>query len=286
MLPFKRVLFPVDYSEPCLAIVPYVKETLRHFGATLSIVHAYGPEALALSELPLGDPELPSEARALEERRIVEFAAKHFPGTHVDTFVEIGEAAAAIHYLVQHQGTDLVMLPTHGRGAVRRLLLGSVTAKVLHDVSAAVWTSTGTAAARHVSHPAYQKVLCAVDIAGEAAEILTAAAAIASSYRAELHIVHAVEMPVVSMEASFVPYEQEIMQAAEDSMRNLKGKLNIDAPHTVIRGYVPEAVCDEAARIQADLIVVGRGHVQGAVSRVWSQLYGIVRQAPCPVLSI
>ena len=53
MIPFRRVLFPVDYSEPCRALVPYVRETIGHFSAELTLVHAYGPEALAFSELPM-----------------------------------------------------------------------------------------------------------------------------------------------------------------------------------------------------------------------------------------
>ena len=47
MLPFRKTLFPVDYSEPCVAVVPYIQEMQRHFGASLAVVHAYGPETLA-----------------------------------------------------------------------------------------------------------------------------------------------------------------------------------------------------------------------------------------------
>jgi hypothetical protein len=38
--------------------------------------------------------------------------------------------------------------------------------------------------------------------------------------------------------------------------------------------------------VKADLVVVGRGNIQGTLSRVWSHLYSIVRDSPCPVLSI
>ncbi len=286
MLPFRRILMPVDYSEACRTILPFARETLRRFDASLTLVHAYGPEALAFSDLPIIDPGLPSEARTEEELRLKDFAREEFPGVAVDTFVELGEAGAAIHRVIERQGTDLVMLATHGRGPIRRLLLGSVTGKVLHDSTAAVWTGTGAAIAEHSPSPAYKKILCAVDTGEESAAILTAAAALAGAYHAELHLLHTVEMPVMPVEAGFVPYEQELMQAAEDSLRNLKARLGVSAPHAVVRGYVPETVCDEAARAKADLIVTGRGHAHGAFSRMWSHLYGIVRGAPCPVLSI
>jgi len=286
MLPFRRILVPVDYSEACRAILPFVRETLRRFDASLTLVHAYGPEALAFSDLPIMDPALPSEAHAEEELRLREFAQAEFPGIEVAAFVELGEAGGAIHGLVEREGTDLVMLATHGRGPIRRLLLGSVAAKVLHDLTAAVWTGTGSAIAEHSPSPSYKKILCAVGTAEESEAILTAATALAGAYRAELHLLHTVEMPVPPVEASFVPYEEELMQAGEEYMRNLKAKLGVDAPHTVIKGYVPETVCDEGARWKADLIVTGRGQVHGALSRMWSQLYEIVRRSPCPVISI
>jgi hypothetical protein len=62
--------------------------------------------------------------------------------------------------------------------------------------------------------------------------------------------------------------------------------LSLEAPDTVIYIGVPEGIREEIVRRKADLLVVGRGHDQGAISRIWSRLYAIVRDAPCPVLSI
>ena len=142
MLPFKRILFPVDYSEPCRAIVPYVKDMVEHFGAELSLLHAYGPEALAYSQLAIADPDLPAAAREHEQNRLRQFAQKMFPGQDAECIAELGEAGAAIHKVARNRGTDLVMLATHGRGPVRRFLLGSIAAKALHDLGAAVWTES------------------------------------------------------------------------------------------------------------------------------------------------
>ena len=126
MLPFRKILFPVDYSEPCIATVPYVQEMQRHFGADLALVHAYGPETLAFSPLPITDPRLPQEAHDLAEQRLRDFAHMHFPGQpKIELLTGIGEPGSVIHDIVRQQGADLVMLPTHGRGPLRRLLLGS-----------------------------------------------------------------------------------------------------------------------------------------------------------------
>src|ERR1700680_4147921 len=96
MLPFRRILFPVDYSEPCQAVVPYVKEMIRHFSADLTLVHAYGPAAFTRKELVLIDPELLQKGRIFEERRLQEFALETFQGQHVECTAELGEAGSVI----------------------------------------------------------------------------------------------------------------------------------------------------------------------------------------------
>jgi nucleotide-binding universal stress UspA family protein len=286
MLPFRKILFPVDYSPSCGTIIPYVKEMTERFSAELALVHAYGIEAFPYTDMVLGDPDLPTEVRCGEERRLQEFAAETFPCQHADVFAEFGEAGGAVLKVVQHQGADLVMLATHGRGPLRRFLLGSVAAKVLHDISAAVWTGTGAAIADRPPRLPYQSILCALDNTDEAPAVLKAAAALASDYHAHLWLVHVIETPPATADIDFRPYYKGLVEAADFSLRELKGGLGIDAPHAVIHAPVPDGIREEAMRRDADLIVTGRGRGQAGFSKVWSQLYTIVRESPCPVLSI
>lgn len=286
MLPFRKILFPVDYSDPCRAIVPYVRDTVQCFSAELSLVHAYGAEALAYSELPIVDPDLPAEAHAHEQDRLQRFAEEMFPGQHLEIFTEVGEPGAAIHKVVQHQGADLVMLATRGRGPVRRFLLGSVTAKVLHDLSTAVWTGVGAHLADHAPSVPCKSVLCALDDSEEAETVLRAAAGLASAYHAQLSLVHVIEPPPPTVEFDFGLYKKDILDAAGAAIEALKGRLGLDAPHAVIEAAIADGVREAAMRRRADLIVTGRGHAQNRLSRVWSRLYPIIRESPCPVLSI
>jgi nucleotide-binding universal stress UspA family protein len=285
MLPFRRILFPVDYSEPCLAVVPYVQDMLRRFPSGLSLIHAYGPEALAYSELPMADPELAAQAQAIQEERLHKFGAEMFPSQHVTCITTCGEPGSAIHNLVQHQSADLVMLPTHGRGPVRRFLLGSVTAKVLHDVSAAVWTGTGAALAGHVPNLPYRSILCALDSTAEAEGVLRAAATLACNYGASLSLLRVVE-PMPVMEFDMAPYQQDRIEAAHFSLRELKGAQGVEAPHYVVEASIADGVRTEAQRLKAGLVVTGRAHSQGVFTTLRSHLYQIIRESPCPVLSI
>jgi nucleotide-binding universal stress UspA family protein len=285
MLPFQRILFPIDYSEPCQAVAPYVQEMMRHFSAGLTLVHAYGPDA-ARSGFVLTDPDLAENMQLLEDKRLREFAKETFPGQHVECIAELGEPGCVIHKVVQHQGMDLVMLATHGHGPVRRFLLGSVAAKVLHDISAAVWTGVGTVFTGHTPTVPYESVLCAVDESEEAPIVVKAAAAFASSHRARLSLVHVVETPPASLEIDFSPYRKLLMDTADFKLRELKGELGIDVPHAVVDARVPDGIREEAVKRSADIIVTGRGRAQATFNSLWSRLYPIVRQSPCPVLSI
>jgi nucleotide-binding universal stress UspA family protein len=279
MLPFRKILFPVDYSEPCQSIVPYVAEMQSRFSAELSLVHAYGAEALAYSSLPITDLQLPEQARSIMDERLREFAHVNFPSLKVDVFIEVGEPGAIIDNVVRHEGADLVMLPTHGRSPLRRFLLGSVTAKVLHDLTVPVWTG-------HPLRVPYTSVLAAIDTSDEAEAVIRAAAALAESYQAKLSLTYVLEMPPVSIETAFGNYHDDFMKAADARIVELKKRAGVDAPHKILEGPVADAIRGQALLTGADLIVTGRGVVYGAVSRIWSHLYPIIRQAPCPVLSV
>jgi len=284
MLPFRKILFPADYSDSCLAVARHVRDVREHFSADLAVVHAYGLAAF-YGELAVADPSAIDEMQRIEEKRLQEFVAQTFPGQRVETFLQQGEPGSVIHNVVQHQGADLIMMPTHGRGPLRRLLLGSVTAKVLHDVSAAVWTGARTAVEAQRGGT-YKSILCAIDLSEEAEAVLQAAAALARSYKAQLSLVHVVDLRPSNPDTDLTPFRDELIQAASDRIREMKSKLGIDAPSTSVQGGTADEVCREAARMKADLVVVGRGNIQGTLSRVWSHLYSIVRDSPCPVLSI
>src|ERR1700690_446237 len=104
MLPFRQILFPVDYSEPCKAVVPYVEDMIRHFSAGIPLVHAsgLGLEAMGYGELTMADPGSRERSRACEEKRLRDFATEMFPSQHVEGIAEEGDAASLIHKVVQH----------------------------------------------------------------------------------------------------------------------------------------------------------------------------------------
>jgi nucleotide-binding universal stress UspA family protein len=287
MLPFHRILFPVDYSAPCQAAIPYVQEMACHFSAQLTVCHAYDPlEALAQSELLVADPELPAKAHAWEEDRLRQFACQAFAGQKLEAIAELGEPGGVIDRLAQRQRADLVMLATRGRGPLRRFLLGSIAAKVLHDVSCAVWTGVGAALTDHPARVPYQSIVCALDDSREAEGVLCAATSLATAYRARLWMVHVIPTPPAYPDIDYADHTAQLKEASQFRLRELKAKLGVDAPHTVVDALLADGIHQEVVRRKADLLITGRGHSIGTFSRLWSHLYSIIRDSPCPVLSV
>jgi nucleotide-binding universal stress UspA family protein len=263
MLPFKRILFPVDYSDICRASIPYVDEMARHFSARLTVVHAYS------------NTDWLKQVEQREERQLTEFVAEAFPSQDLDALLEETDPARAIEKVARNQESDLVMIPTHGLNAVGRLYSGSLTEKVLHEVRAAVWTCGGWALAGHPCDVSYKSLLCALDFSLETEAVFQAASALASSYDARLSLVHVVKA-----------CEPHLIGEANDRLVAWKDNLGISAPHKILSGSAAGAIRQEAVQEKADLIVVGRGVSQGTLTRVISHLYEIVCESPCPVLSI
>jgi len=263
MLPFKRILFPVDYSDICRASIPYVDLMTRHFSAHLTVVHAYS------------NTDWLKQVEEREERQLTEFVAEAFPSHDLDALLEEADPASAIEKLVREQDSDLVMMPTHGLNPVGRLYSGSLTEKMLHDVRTAVWTCAGWALERRPREISCKSLLCALDFSPETEAVLQAAATLASSYDSRLSLIHVVKTA-----------EPHLIGEAHDSFVAWKEKLGISAPHKIVSGSTAAVIREEAVQQNADLIVVGRGVSQGPLTRVMSHLYQIVCESPCPVLSV
>ena len=65
---------------------------------------------------------------------------RNFEGLRLRRVVYEGDPEAQIAAFAQAEDVQLIVMPTHGYGVFRRYLIGSVTAKVLHDVSCPVLT--------------------------------------------------------------------------------------------------------------------------------------------------
>ena len=168
MLPIRRVLALVDRSEYSIRMIPYAQTVAARYGAELVLLHVERDEELTeVSMDPFGD---------LNVRRVL----------------YEGDPADVIAGFAKSERIDLIVMPTHGRGVFRRLLIGSVTAKVLHDVDCAVLTGVHIETPLLVNDMKLHDVLCAVDLGPESPEILKWAAQLTADCHTRLDVVHVV----------------------------------------------------------------------------------------------
>ena len=199
-------------------------------------------------------------------------------GIEVRKIVVTGDPAASIVEVAHIERPDLIVMPTHGYGPFRTFLLGSVTAKVLHDVEAPVWTGAHLQKVSS-SWSRIGKVMCAIE-PQKAEPALVWARDFAAEFGAELIVVHAVH----EME----PQDPAVMSAAQarEYIQCLQRKLCVVGEILIEEGDPARVVRAAATRRNADLVVIGRSPREGVLGRLRPNAYSIVREAPCPVISI
>lgn len=276
----RRMLFPVDFSQPSEAMAPRVATVAKHFHAGVTLLHV----------LPANPVD---EHRRLTQEDLSAFGWPHFTGMATAQAIVEGDPAHAILKFAREQRIDLIMMPTHGFGPFRRFLLGSVTEQVLRDAPCPVWTDAHSEMERG-TRPALdgqaeklpvKSVVCAVDFSEESQPTLRWAADFASDTSAKLTIVHAVPMSVPTAEMP-LDYTPQMEEAAREQLAKLQKAVGTHADALVITGEVSHALHDAVEDVHADLLVIGRRADSGGWTHVMDHAYPIVRNSPCPVVSV
>jgi nucleotide-binding universal stress UspA family protein len=199
-----------------------------------------------------------------------------------------GDPGQKIVEYAHSAGFDLIMLPTHGYGRFRRFIIGSVTAKVLHDADCAVWTGVHMESVPRLEDIAFRKVACAIDLDdAPSCRALRWATQFAFEFDAGMSIVHAI--PAAKESANVFAFDEmnkELVRAAKQKIEAMQNSLGSEADVSIIADEVPHAVHDAAVSAKADLLVIGRSADHGVIGRLRTNAYSIIRQSPCPVVSV
>jgi nucleotide-binding universal stress UspA family protein len=292
---FKNILFPVDFSERCRTVAPFVNAAVKRNGACLTLLNFvevpflwYGAvEAPCAPEMNIGC--LIEEA----ERSLALFAKEFFPclessGNQAKVRVEEGDPGSRIVEAARASSVDLIMMPTRGRGSFRAALLGSVTAKVLHDAECGVWTAAHTETPEHHASREWRNVVCAIDLTPDAPRLIRYARELSRDYDATVHLVHAIPSPPATRMEQYLSrdFEAFLKDSARQAIDAMQKDAGTDFELCVEAGNVSSIVAAAAQAHEADLVLAGRGVLPRFGGRLRTHVYGIIRQAPCPVLSI
>jgi nucleotide-binding universal stress UspA family protein len=287
MITFRRILFPVDFSARSRAVVPAVQALVQRFGSELTVLHVVDlppagiapPEAAAWATL-IGADRLRQQGQIALQK----FIHREFSGMPVKAELAEGDAASLIGDYARQNGSELIMMPTGGWGAFRRLVLGSVTTKVLHDTAAPVWTGVHADEIAGHSPASWKRLVCAIEDHPRELHLLEWAAEFSREQKLELRLVHAVRGPEDCEDNP--GFQAFLFDTARERIDKLQAQAGTHFEVCFQLGEPGCVVHQAACGFSADLVVIGRGVLQKAFGRLRSSAYEIIREAPCPVISV
>jgi nucleotide-binding universal stress UspA family protein len=303
---FKQILMATDFSAASQRALAYALAIARRYGSEVSLVHAIPPEprdCVPLDHVPRELNRKRLDAEQAMQRLEIESRISQFTYT---TALEEGPVWDVISPIIEREGVGLVVLGTHGRGALKKLALGSVAEEVLRSASCAVLTVGPKAEPPKDDVADFKTILFATDFGPASAGAFPYALFLAEDFGAKLVLLHMVP-PVSVFDIGGAAYGQATAtyssedisewqsQAREGSLTKLKklvpaeAKLSCEPEYVVETSFLPDGILDAAAMCQADLIVMGANRARSARLAAhipWAVTHDVLCEAKCPVLTL
>ena len=291
MLSMQKILVPVLFVDTSRHVVHQAAWLARRFHAEIILVHVVTPLSYPTGVLESGHEitarDLHAHIVQLARKDLEEALRPELDGIAVERLLLRGDPAHEIVQTARDRNVDLIVMSTRGEGAFYRFLLGSVTAKVLHECHCPVWTGA------HLEDPpdreySIRHVLCSVDLSPHCLHTATRAAEMAAAVEATLTLVHitaGVEIWGPGGTHVDPEWKEKIVGSAAEEIAKLQQAMGTNADVIIDSGNVLELLNRAAERTKADVLVIG--HIPGR-----SHLgdngngYAIIRESHIPVLSV
>src|SRR5262249_38797043 len=262
-----------------------------HFHSELTLLHAFDPSASALCAYQFTGPvvsTLPAEQRSQAEKLLANFLPGEFRNMNVRRVVLSGDPAGEIVEFAHSERASLIVIPTHGYGPFRRFILGSVAAKILHDADCPVFTGAHIPDAPPDESRSFRKILCAVDFSEQSEKALRWAFAFAEEFHAHLTVAHITpSLEGLAGEYLDTDWRKDLAQSAREKIEATLRTAGADAAIYVADSHnIALGVSSAASKLDVDLVVIGRSPSAGILGRLRTNAYSIIRQSPCPVVSV
>lgn len=293
----EKILFPTDFSASAEQAAGHAQYLARRFGAELHIIHAvvlHGDDpANPVYEFPDPD-ELYRLAEEAAERRLGALAAD---AGEVPVYRAHRRGVAPATVILEYAadvGIDLIVMGTHGRRGLGRLVLGSVAEEVVRLASCPVMTLREQEEPRPVE--AIDSILVPIDFSEPSKEALAAAVALAEAYDSRLQLLHVVQ-PVVypqvyfpgstaAVTADYAAINRYAREGLDEIAAEIEGFSGSVSTH-VVEGYPATTITDFAGDHDSDLIVIStHGHTGIAHLLLGSVAEKVVRLARAPVFVV
>jgi nucleotide-binding universal stress UspA family protein len=278
---FDNILFATDFSKQSNVALPFA----------LSIAHKYGSRIFAthvLAPPPLGNfPTIEVQALAAQALREAhdysEELGRRLGAIPHETLLRKGEIWDELSAIAKDKNIDLIVLGTHGRAGVSKLLIGSVAERIFRQSTCPVLTVGPNVSGEPGSVADIHAILCPIDFTAESLAAFPYAVSLAQENQARLYLMNVAPAPVYDFEKSSLITRLKALVPAE-------ANLWCEPKAFVESGDPADRILEQAEELGVDLIVLGirpvstlagtRTHLGTATA------YKVVSHAICPVLSV
>lgn len=283
----KMILVPLDTSALAEQILPYVRSLARILPAKIHLLHVIADgerERMLASDYAvvyeLGGPAMVERVReqrvwGLRRRRAEEYlgsqaALLREAGLEVEEEVCVGAPADSIVEVAEREHVALIAMATHGYSGLRRWALGSVADKVVRATPAPLLIVRDHE--RKLARTwAPRRIMVPLDGSPIARQALPLAIELAAGARAELILLQAIVPAIEAYPGVTLPAGIQLALRAQarrelDALAGEFRPYHISITTALVTGAAAEVIVDEAARRQADLIVMAT-HGYGGLQR-------------------
>jgi nucleotide-binding universal stress UspA family protein len=275
---FHKILFATDLSTAAEKALPYAMEIARRYGAMLYVVHAIAHTGYPYAPVAAWPALEQEEARfRLEARQRLEHRLEGMP--HETEFVA-GRVLSVLRDTIDEKQIDLLVIGTHGRTGVDKVVLGSIAESIFREAACPVLTVGPRAGNDSHSLAELSRILYATDFSAESLIAAPYAISLAREHRAQLILLNCLEeggdaRSMLETLRELVPYGAD---------------LRCDPICVAEQGSHGDKIPQACEAHGADIVVLGVAIAKQRLA--WqphfhrSALYKIVTHCTCPVLTV
>ncbi len=287
----QHILFLTDFSPGAASAFPYAISLARQYNSKVLLAHILPPlprHAIPLEPLPEEMDQYYFQTKQDLEKFL---GSKPFAGIPYEVVLERGELWPALSDIITQHKIDLIVLSTHGRHGLGKLLLGSVAEEVFRLAPCPVLTVGPKAASPQTEIP---RILFATDFSSGSLHALPYALSLAQTNHARMTLLHVLPEPDLAHAAGET---YEIRAREEDkAKRELQRLVPIEegffqenCEFLVDYGTPAESILVAAKEKEAGVIVMGVRRTESVVAAThlpWTTAHKVVAEANCPVLTV
>ena len=293
----KTIFCATDISDFSNHAVSWGIALAQEFSAKLYVCHVVDfPTSITYGDGPIFFVDQQSQAISNANHQLKQLVGDK--KVQWEPLVTIGHAGDEISRLAKEKGADLAISATHGRSGLKRLILGSVTERLMRTLHCPLLIVRGPKHDLNILSEQgvkFNKILVGCDFSEDSNLAFQHGLSLAQEFQSELHLVHVME-PLVYMDTFKIStgygeeHQVDLQIQIKDKLKKMvpTEAFNWCKPQTVLLdGPSHEELIRYAKTNKMDLIVLGiRG--QGLVERLFigSTTDRVVRQTSCPVLSV